>query len=292
MIKINLIFDRKAIERGRVKQELILGLILVFVTVGVSGFLWYYQETLIDDVNKNIDDSKTKLNSLKAVINKINDREKKKKRLEEIIKAIGELKRVQRGPARVFDEINMILPPEIWLTSLSESGGQIRLDGYSFSNPGIATFMENIKSSRYFFDVELLEIQQTTLEGEKVKKFVLNSTLNLSPEDKALVSRFAKGGGGAGGGGGFKVMPGSPLYQLYSKEGTEEYGKKMAEDLKSAPRNPFVEAFKYGQLPQDQEGIQGPNIEAAKERADRLKGESEQKRKEVEERVRQMEGNR
>jgi type IV pilus assembly protein PilN len=292
MIKINLIFDRKAIERGRVKQELILGLILVFVTVGVSGFLWYYQETLIDDINKNIDDSKAKLNSLKTVINKINDREKKKKRLEEIIKAIGELKRVQRGPARVFDEINVILPPEIWLTSLSESGGQIRIDGYSFSNLGIATFMENIKSSRYFFDVELLEIQQTILEGEKVKKFVLNSTLNLSPDDKTLVSRLAKGGGGAGGGGGFKVMPGSPLYQLYSKEGIEEYGRKMAEDLKSAPRNPFVEAFKYGKLPQDQKGIQGPNIEAATERADRLKGESEQKRKEVEERVRQMEGNR
>src|SRR3989338_4994547 len=163
MIKINLIFDRKAIEREKTKQQLLLGVILIFITIGISGFLWYSQ-------NKNIEN--------------INDKEKKKKRLEEIVKAIGELKNTQKGPARILDNINIILPSEIWLISLSEGSGQMKMDGFSFSNPSIATFMENIKASRYFSDAELLEIQQTTIEGEKVKKFTLNITLNLSPEEK------------------------------------------------------------------------------------------------------------
>ncbi|MBI3814888.1 MAG: PilN domain-containing protein [Nitrospinae bacterium] len=177
MIRINLVFDRKAIGRTRVQQELALTVILVFITAGISGFLWYSQNNRMEEINKNISDSKAKLESLKTVIAKIADKEKKKKRLEDIIKAIGELKRVQKGPARIFDEINIILPSEIWITSLSESGGQIKIDGYSFSNPGIATFMENIKASRYFLDAELLEIQQTSIDGEKVKKFTLNTTI-------------------------------------------------------------------------------------------------------------------
>ncbi|OGW00821.1 MAG: hypothetical protein A3I04_00660 [Nitrospinae bacterium RIFCSPLOWO2_02_FULL_39_110] len=184
MIKINLIFDRKAVEREKTKQQLLLGVILIFITIGISGFLWYSQNKNIENINKNISDSKEKLEKLKSIIDKINDKEKKKKRLEEIVKAIGELKNTQKGPARILDNINIILPSEIWLISLSEGSGQIKMDGFSFSNPSIATFMENIKASRYFSDAELLEIQQTTIEGEKVKKFTLNITLNLSPEEK------------------------------------------------------------------------------------------------------------
>ena len=85
MIKINLIFDRKAIERGRAKQQLSLAEALMIVTVGLSGYLFYSQNSKIKSVNNNINNSKTKLASLNAVINKINDKEKKKKRLEDII---------------------------------------------------------------------------------------------------------------------------------------------------------------------------------------------------------------
>lgn len=173
MIKINLIFDKKAIERAKVKHQLVIGVIVMFITIGVDGFWWYSQSNIIKDFNNNINDSKTKLDNLKAVINKIADKEKKKKRLEDIIKAIGELKGIQKGPARILDDINTMMPSEIWLTSMAETGGQIVIDGYSFSNPGIAVFMENLKTSKYFSNVELFDIQQTMIEGDKVKKFTL-----------------------------------------------------------------------------------------------------------------------
>ncbi|MBI3583286.1 MAG: PilN domain-containing protein [Nitrospinae bacterium] len=291
MIKINLIFDRKAIGRTRVQQEMVLAVVLVFITVGISGFLWYSQNNRMEEIKKNISDSKVKLESLKTVIAKIADKEKKKKRLEDIIKAIGDLKGVQRGPARIFDEINITLPSEIWITSLSESGGQIKIDGYSFSNPGIATFMENIKASRYFLDAELLEIQQTNIEGEKVKKFTLNTTINLSPKDKIMAIRLSKEAGAAGRGGGMAVPgglygSGGPVGGMFSQESIDAYGRKLAEDLRSAPRNPFVEGFKHGQSP---EGMKVPNMDEAMKRAERLKGESEQKKRQIEENVRRME---
>src|SRR3989338_419417 len=290
MIKINLVFDRKAIERERIKQQLSLAVALMIVTIGLSGYLWYSQNSKIEELNKNKSNSKAKLESLKTVIAKIDDKEKKKKRLEDIIKAIGELKRVQRGPARIFDEINIILPSDIWVTSLSGSGGQIKIDGYSFSNPGIATFMENIKASRYFLDAELLEIQQTNIEGEKVKKFTLNSTINLSPKDKIMAIRLSRDAGTAGSGGGMAVTGG--LYgmggkteDMFSKEGIDAYGRKLAEDLKSAPRNPFVEGFKYGQ---SQEGMKVPNMDEAMKRAERLKAEADRKKRNIEENIRRM----
>jgi Tfp pilus assembly protein PilN len=292
MIKINLIFDRKAIERGRVKQQLSLGAALMILTFGLSGYLWYSQNNKIEGINRNISDSKVKLDKLKNVINKIADKEKRKKRLEDIIKAIGDLKNMQRGPARIFDEINIMLPSDIWITSLIESGGQLKIDGYSFSNPGIATLMENIKSSIYFLEAELLEIQQASMEGEKVKKFTLNATVNLSPKDKIMAKRLAEGSktsmGGAGVGRGGLYGMGGAIEHMYSKEGIEEYSRKMTEEMKSIPRNPFVETFKHGQSPL-QNGMPLPNIEDAQKRADRLKAESEQKKRDIEERVRQME---
>lgn len=197
MIKINLIFDRKAIERGRVKQQLSLAVALMIVTVGLSGYLLYSQNSKIKSVNNNINNSKTKLASLNTVINKINDKEKKKKRLEDIIKAIGELKKMQAGPARIFDEINILIPSDIWLTSVVESGGNIKIDGYSFSDPGIANFMNNLDTSKYFSNVELLEIQQIAIEGEKVKKFTLNTAIESS-QTKKLEEKPQGAGGKVG----------------------------------------------------------------------------------------------
>ncbi len=290
MIKINLVFDRKAIERTRIQQEMALALVLVFITIGMSGFLWYSQNSKIGEINKNISDSKAKLEKLKAVINKIADKEKKKKRLEDIIKAIGDLKGVQRGPARIFDEINIILPSEIWVTSLSESGGQIKIEGYSFSNPGIAAFMENIKASRYFLDAELVEIQQETKEDEKVKKFTLNTTINLSPKEKIMARRLADGSaiGSAGMSGGRGLYGSGGPGGIFSQDSINAYGRQLAEDLKSSPRNPVVETFKHGQFP-GQKGMPAPNIEDAMKRADRLKAEADQKKRNIEEKVRQME---
>lgn len=248
MIKINLIFDRKAIEREKTKQQLLLGVLLIFITIGISGFLWYSQNKNIEDINKNISDSKEKLEKLKSIINKINDKEKKKKRLEEIVKVIVELKNTQKGPARILDNINTILSSEIWLISLSEGNGQMKIDGFSFSNPSIAMFMENIKASRYFSEAELLEIQQTIIEGEKVKKFTLNITLNLSPEEKVLRN---------------KPINGKSASSVGAAGGGELSG---------------VEA---------REGKTGLNV-VTEEMAERLKGEVEQKKVKVEEKVQKM----
>ncbi|HAP67066.1 MAG TPA: hypothetical protein DCQ99_04515, partial [Nitrospinae bacterium] len=147
MIKINLIFDRKAIERGRIKQQMSLAVALMIATVGLSSFLWYSQNDKIKGINTNISNSQAKLNSLNTIINKINDKEKKKNRLEDILKAIGGLEKIRSGPTRVFDEINTLIPSDLWLTSIMESGGNIKIDGYSFSDPGIANFMKSLDTS-------------------------------------------------------------------------------------------------------------------------------------------------
>src|SRR3989304_4602939 len=184
MIKINLIFDRKAIERGRIKQQMSLAVALMIVTVGLSSFLWYSQNDKIKGINTNI--------------NKINDKEKKKNRLEDILKAIGGLEKIRSGPTRVFDEINILIPSDLWLTSIMESGGNIKIDGYSFSDPGIANFMKSLDTSKYFSNVELLEIQQIVIEGEKVKKFTLNTVIELS-QAKKLEGKPQEAGGKVGG---------------------------------------------------------------------------------------------
>ncbi|OFZ62172.1 MAG: hypothetical protein A2328_09510 [Bdellovibrionales bacterium RIFOXYB2_FULL_36_6] len=175
-----------------------LAVALMIATVGLSSFLWYSQNDKIKGINTNISNSQAKLNSLNTIINKINDKEKKKNRLEDILKAIGGLEKIRSGPTRVFDEINTLIPSDLWLTSIMESGGNIKIDGYSFSDPGIANFMKSLDTSKYFSNVELLEIQQIVIEGEKVKKFTLNTVIELS-QAKKLEGKPQEAGGKVGG---------------------------------------------------------------------------------------------
>jgi len=175
-----------------------LAVALMIATVGLSSFLWYSQNDKIKGINTNISNAQAKLNSLNTIINKINDKEKKKNRLEDILKAIGGLEKIRSGPTRVFDEINILIPSDLWLTSIMESGGNIKIDGYSFSDPGIANFMKSLDTSKYFSNVELLEIQQIVIEGEKVKKFTLNTVIELS-QAKKLEGKPQEAGGKVGG---------------------------------------------------------------------------------------------
>ncbi|HAP67041.1 MAG TPA: hypothetical protein DCQ99_04380 [Nitrospinae bacterium] len=58
--------------------------------------------------------------------------------------------------------------------------------------------MKSLDTSKYFSNVELLEIQQIVIEGEKVKKFTLNTVIELS-QAKKLEGKPQEAGGKVGG---------------------------------------------------------------------------------------------
>jgi type IV pilus assembly protein PilN len=174
MIKINLLDYRKIKRKEGIQKGILFSLLLLVLSLGGIGVLSYQQRSEIVRINGEIKKVEDKLNDIKKVVDTVKEFEEKKKRLEHIINVISGLRANQTNPASIMDDINMSLPNEIWLTSFSEDALMIKLQGFSFSDPGIAVFMKNLERLRYLSNIELQESKQASIQGEKVRNFVIN----------------------------------------------------------------------------------------------------------------------
>lgn len=145
---------------------------LIVIGLGSIGYIWYLKKGETVEVNNEISSWKIELTKINKVVEKVDEAKAKKDRIKQIIKSIDILKSKQRKPAQVLDDINLKLPSETWLSNFSETDQMVLLEGFSFSDPGIATFMKNLeKLSQYFNAINLVESKQVKISGEKVRKF-------------------------------------------------------------------------------------------------------------------------
>ncbi len=179
MIRINLLADRQAKDRLVIQQQLVLGVFVILAAFVLCGFWFQVKAVQISDTNKKIDQAKKDLEKQKTILKKVEKLEKTEKQVNAMLKAIESLMEVKRGPTIYFDNLNVILPPEIWMTSLQDNRGAIVIQGYSFSNNAIAQLMKNMEKSEHFVGVNLRGINKTKFGSETLKKFTINCMTTL-----------------------------------------------------------------------------------------------------------------
>ncbi len=194
MIKINLLAIRIPKEHIVVNKQIfsIVALLIVALLAGMFGRNWAADQKA--GVEKRLTVAKSELANLEKVAKRMKALEKKKERREHILEAIKKLQEKKIGPTPFLDSINVMLPADIWLTSIKENGGVVSISGYSFSNPGVAELMRSLDSSEHFTNTELSEIQKTTVQKEIVKRFTMttNWTLGIEKEEEEKAKEKAK----------------------------------------------------------------------------------------------------
>lgn len=171
MIHINLLADRHAKDRLLIQQQIVLGVAAIIGSIVLCGFWWQAKASQIDDTNQRIEQAKKELDEQKRIREEVKKMEVKEKQLAAVLKAIESLVEFKRGPAPYLDDINVMLPGEIWLTNLSDMRGQLSLQGYSFSNTAVARFMKTLEESENFANVELRELVRSKAGAETLMKF-------------------------------------------------------------------------------------------------------------------------
>lgn len=172
MIKINLLDYRKMKRVTKLNNEFLAYIVLIVFASGAIVFFWRNQNSQIKQINGEVAHWNVELKKIDKTVKKVDEAKAKKKRIKHILTSIRILKAQQTEPARLLDDININLPPEVWLTRFEETDTTVRLEGYSFSDPTIAVFMKNLeKLSAHFTGIELIETRLVTVSGEKVKKF-------------------------------------------------------------------------------------------------------------------------
>lgn len=182
MIKINLLPTKKAKrvkKEAEIQYQFVGGVAALLVSVLLCGYLWFSINNKISMKEKEKINAETQLNDLKKKVKEVENYEKDKKVLEDKNSVIGQLQKNKQGPVRILDEMAKNTPQRVWLTSLIEQGGALEIEGRALTNIDIVEYINNLRSSKYFTELQLIESRQAAEGGLAVYAFKLKSRLIL-----------------------------------------------------------------------------------------------------------------
>jgi len=180
MVYINLLPIREIKRRANAIRQLTL---FAFVLAGVLialGLVGFYQKSIASQLQKNIAELNKEKQHYNQILAQITKLEQDKKEIENRIAVIKELKKSSALTVHVLDEIATLTPTKrIWITSLTQSGPSLQLNGMALDNQTIAGYMEDLKTSKYISDVNLVTSSQTAFAGRNLKSFTLSCAISI-----------------------------------------------------------------------------------------------------------------
>ena len=187
MIKINLVSEgRRPVVSRKAREKLGIaglalgeGLFLLALLVGVAAIAgyWLHLRSERTDREQAIATAQREVDELAQVLAEVEDYKNKKAKLEHKINVINELKRNQRGPVRILDQISQALPELLWLDRMTLRDKNVQVEGRAFNTNQIATFIENLGKVPEFQEPRL---RDTNRVGP-VYHFVITFNFSITP---------------------------------------------------------------------------------------------------------------
>ncbi len=143
-------------------------------TIGLIAYLFITQSSLLDTKTKERDDMKQRKRNLQDVEETLKKLERTKKELEQKVQLIAELKSRQQDAVKMMDKVSKALPEWVWLTSLSFKTKGVNISGKTIHNNLIADFINNLKATRSFANIEFLTSSKRKQTGLDVFDFRLS----------------------------------------------------------------------------------------------------------------------
>jgi type IV pilus assembly protein PilN len=122
-------------------------LALGLIVVGTQWFLLTSKRSELREVERQ---RRRERDELLVYIKKVEELEARREALRQKINVINELKRNQRGPVRILDEVSRALPELVWLTKMALKGNNVELSGNAMDENAVANYISNIDASPFF----------------------------------------------------------------------------------------------------------------------------------------------
>ncbi len=207
MIRINLLAvereakKKKATFQAGQKVTLACGLILV-LTAGVVGWRYWLISRESSKLDEEISTAQAETSRLHGIIQQVQAFEQQKAQLQQRVVLIEQLRKSQKGPVQILDQLSRALPPMLWLSELKQDDNLLTIDGKSTTQTGVSDFVVNLESSGYFkksIDIINSQTEQATApNAPEIVKFQLKATYQGPGESApAPAGRGAAAGRGA-----------------------------------------------------------------------------------------------
>ncbi len=172
MIRINLLPFRAARAKENIRKQvsifllllIFISLIMTYITISIDKSIAKL-EYGITQLNAQIKDYKAKADEVTAI-------EKELAILEQKLNVVSNLEAMRKEPVILLEAMTrLVVPEQMWITSLQTSDASVILKGIAFDNRTVADFMTNLEKSSLFTSVDLKNLQMQDVQSVKVKAF-------------------------------------------------------------------------------------------------------------------------
>lgn len=185
MIHINLLPVKEAQRAIGRRQQLSVGVLALTLAVLVMVIPYILQGHTMARLDAEIEQLRAEVKKYEEQTREVRDLDKKRKELQAKLKIIEDLNQKRVGPVRILEDLSSATPEKLWLVDFTDANGLATITGLALDNQTIATFMRQLQSSKYFFDVDLLETSQSEklkvtsgADAGSFKKFIIKAHLD------------------------------------------------------------------------------------------------------------------
>lgn len=185
MIYINLLPVREIKRRNQAKRQIILSVLGLLCFLAILTSFAFYQVNTVARLQKAHADIQAEKQQYTKILNEIKKLEADKKVLLTRIEVIKQLKESSSLTVHVMDEVANLTPPQrMWLTGLSQTGGQLKLSGMALDNQTVAKYMEDLENSSYIQGVNLVSASMEKFAERDLKLFSVSCAVGVPSKSK------------------------------------------------------------------------------------------------------------
>lgn len=181
MIHINLLPTKAAQKKETVIFQLGIGAAIVVVALLYAFMVNRSVQKKIDNEQQTINELNAQIKQLDTVIKQVENFKTKKRDLNRKIDTIKKLNDQRSGPVKLLEDFTYVVPRRAWVTTFRENGKQLTLEGTALDGPTVADFVDNLRSSKFFHSVQLIQVTQKSGGAQKLFQFSINLRVNYTP---------------------------------------------------------------------------------------------------------------
>ena len=186
MMRINLLGIDKPTFRAPAeftpaKQGLSLGIALLVAALAV-GIPYKILSGQIAEIQGELETERAEERRLAGIQAQIRQYQTQQQQPESRINTINQLQRSQAGPVQLLNMLGVVVnkTPNLWLRTLRRRGPRVLLNGEAGTVNQIADFIENLKKTGLFVDVQIRDSFQDN-PAENVVRFKFNLDCEWRP---------------------------------------------------------------------------------------------------------------
>jgi type IV pilus assembly protein PilN len=138
---------------------LLFGIVYVVAVLGV-GYSWWNLFSEKSRLVAENDRTAREIDSLKATLDQGTNVKAQLADIRKRVQVVEDLVQGQGRPVHLLDAFVDTVPRDLWITSFEDKGTSLKIAGSAFSTRAVSEFMNNLRQSGKFKDVDIVVSRQ------------------------------------------------------------------------------------------------------------------------------------